>query len=280
MSAEIVLHVRGRVFVEYRLRAVTGLRVGGTSAGIAIGGLDNPVIRDPLSNRPYIPGSSLKGKIRSLLEKHYGKEPNRKIHNTRIHVCEKEEHYKKCRVCPVFGVPAELNYGNLPTRLLVRDLHLSDESAQALESVPLDRPYTEIKTEVSIDRITSQANPRSVERVPAGAVFGPGEFVYTIFEAKSASETLVDPRQDVERLAVVFEGMNLLEHDYLGGMGSRGYGKVKFENIRITLRTGKQNKEYEDYFTQAIPIAKVDTAAELLAKKSEILAAIQAHLGL
>lgn len=275
MPAVKTLVVRGRVFVEYELRAVTGLRVGGTSAGITIGGLDNPVIRDPISNRPYIPGSSLKGKLRSLLEKHYGKEPNWPIAQTKIHVCTDGEDYKSCEVCPVFGVPAELNYGNLPTRLLVRDLQLSEESVQTLEGVPLDRPYTEIKTEVSIDRITSQANPRSVERVPAGAVFGPGEFVYTIYEVTDGNGSpLVDPRQDVERLGVLFEGMGLLEHDYLGGMGSRGYGKVKFENIRVTLRTEA------DYFTQAIPIVEVSTAAELLAKKSEILAAIQARLGL
>ncbi len=273
MPAVKSLVVRARVFVEYKLQAVTGLRVGGTSAGIAIGGLDNPVIRDPLSNRPYIPGSSLKGKLRSLLEKHYGKEPNWPIAHTKIHVCTDGEDYKSCEVCPVFGVPAELDYGNLPTRLLVRDLHLSEESVQALEGVPLDRPYTEIKTEVSIDRITSQANPRSVERVPAGAVFGPGEFVYTIYEATEANgNPLVDPRQDVERLGVLFEGMGLLEHDYLGGMGSRGYGKVKFEHIRIILRTGP------DYFTQALLIAEVPSVAELLAQKSKIIADIQARL--
>ncbi len=275
MSDVKTLMVQGRVFVEYELRALTGLRVGGTSAGIAIGGLDNPVIRDPLTNRPYIPGSSLKGKIRSLLEKHYGKEPNWPIARTKIHVCTDGEDYKDCEVCPVFGVPAELNYGNLPTRLLVRDLHLSEESEKAMEGVPLDRPYTEIKTEVSIDRITSQANPRTVERVPAGAVFGPGEFVYTIYKATEANgNPLVDPRQDVERLGVLFEGMGLLEHDYLGGMGSRGYGKVRFEKIRITLRAGP------DYFTKPIPIDEAVDASELLATKSEIIAKIQEHLGL
>lgn len=269
------LKVMGRIFIEYKLRALTAIHVGGSAVGITIAGLDNPVIRDPVSNRPYIPGTSLKGKIRSLLEKQYGLPPTKEIARTRIHVCEKEGDYKKCPVCHVFGVPAELDYENIPACLLVRDLHLSEESAKALDGLPLDRPYTEIKTEVSIDRITSQANPRSVERVPAGAVFGPGEFVYTIYAVTDSNGSLlVDPRQDVERLGVLFEGMSLLEHDYLGGMGSRGYGKVRFENIRVSLRTGT------DYFTQAIPIVEVSTAAELLAKKSEILTTIQARLGL
>lgn len=275
MSTVNVLRVWGRIFVGYHLRAVTGLRVGGSATGITIGGLDNPVIRDPISNRPYIPGSSLKGKIRSLLEKQYGKEPTWQIHHTRIHVCKSEESYRNCPVCQVFGVPAEkdLGYINLPTRLLVRDLPLSEKSATDLYGLPLDRPYTEIKTEVSIDRITSQANPRSVERVPADAVFGPGEFVYTVYEDKGPNGTFVDSRQDVSNLGVVFEGMNLLEHDYLGGMGSRGHGKVKFKDITITLRFG------QDYFTRPILIAELAEASELLAKKSEIIDKILEHLG-
>ena len=263
------LLVLGRVFVHYELRAVTGLRIGGSSAGITIGGLDNPVIRDPLTNRPYVPGSSLKGKMRALLEKQYGKEPNWRIAQTWIHVCRDGENYKNCPICSVFGVPAELDYGNTPTRILVRDLPLSERSAQELESLHLDRPYTEVKTEVSIDRITSQANPRPVERVPAGAVFGPGEFVYTVYQG----DGLADPKLDVERLAVLFESMSLLEHDYLGGMGSRGSGKVKFENIKITLRAG------QNYFAEPIEIAEVPDVSTLMRQKEAILEKIRRHLG-
>lgn len=270
MPAKGKLAVRGRIFVRYELRALTGLRIGGSATGITIGGLDNPVIRDPLTDRPYVPGSSLKGKIRSLVEKQYGKEPNWSIQRTYIHVCQSGEEYRQCPVCTVFGVPAELNYGHTPTRILVRDLPLSEESAKQLEALPLDRPYTEIKTEVSIDRITSQANPRPVERVPAGAVFGPGEFVYTIYEG----DGLADPRRDAERLAVLFEGMSLLEHDYLGGMGSRGSGKVRFENIKITLRAG------ERYFAEEIPIAEAPDVPTLLDQKDAILKKIRDALGL
>ncbi|MEN3009638.1 MAG: type III-A CRISPR-associated RAMP protein Csm3, partial [Candidatus Bipolaricaulaceae bacterium] len=212
------LQVAGRVFVGFQLRVLTGLHIGGTPVGIAVGGVDNSIIRDPLTNRPYVPGSSLKGKIRALLEKQNGLEPTWAIAQTQIHVCLTAESYARCPVCHIFGVPAEegdrKKYKNLPSRLLVRDLLLSDLSAAELSAKPLDRPYAEVKMEVSIDRITSQANPRPVERVPAGAVFGPGEFVYTIYEG----DGLADPRRDVDLLGVLFQGLSLLEHDYLGGM--------------------------------------------------------------
>lgn len=208
------------------------------------------------------------------MEKQKGLEPNWEIADTKIHVCQTRAAYENCDVCHVFGVPAEESqkkpYKNAPTRLIVRDILLSDRSADELRAKPLDRPYTEVKTEVSIDRITSQANPRPVERVPAGAVFGPGEFVYTIYEA----DGLADPSRDVDRLAVVFEGMSLLEHDYLGGMGSRGSGKVKFENIRLTLRAGPT------YFAKEETVAELPDVPTLLAKKDEILAKIRQALGL
>ena len=50
------------------IEIVTGLHIGGNNDEIKIGGIDNPVIKNPLTNEPYIPGSSLKGKIRSLIE--------------------------------------------------------------------------------------------------------------------------------------------------------------------------------------------------------------------
>ncbi|MEN3009711.1 MAG: type III-A CRISPR-associated RAMP protein Csm3, partial [Candidatus Bipolaricaulaceae bacterium] len=103
-----------------------------------------------------------------------------------------------------------------------------------------------------------------------GAVFGPGEFVYTIYEG----DGLADPRRDVDLLGVLFQGLSLLEHDYLGGMGSRGSGKVKFENLKISLRAGR------DYFTKPILIAEVPETETLLARKDEILTKIRTHLGL
>jgi len=260
----------GRVFIGFEVHALTGLHIGGTGGGIQIGGVDKEIVRDPVTQRPYIPGSSLKGKIRSLLEKQYQLPINRKIARTWIHTCDNEESYRDCAVCQVFGVPAEETF-SLQTRLLVRDVLLSEDSAETLNALSLERSYAELKTEVSIDRITSAANPRTIERVPAGAVFAPGEMVYVIF---NSDEGKVDPAEDVDRLAVVFEGMQLLEHDYLGGLGSRGSGKVAFRKIRIVLR------RRADYFDNPVPIGEFENIGDIVAKKQEVIQKIKAELDL
>jgi len=232
--ANKTIQLEGRVFFTFDIEAVTGLHIGGSDVGIEIGGVDKTVIRDPLTNRPYIPGSSLRGKMRSLLEKYQGKEQNQRIGQGYIHSCNRAEDYPNCDVCQVFGVPGERDFAT-PTRLLVRDVHMKDESARKLEeSGRTDLPYTEVKTEVSIDRVTSAANPRQMERVPAGTAFGQAELVYSIYSGDGC-----DKENDIERLRVVVEGLRLLEDDYLGGLGSRGSGKVRLKDIRVSLRPAK-----------------------------------------
>ncbi len=236
MSKKIQL--KGRVFLTFDIEAVTGLHIGGSETGIEIGGVDKVVIRDPITNRPYIPGSSLKGKVRSLLEKYRGLPLNRNIGGTAIHSCDRPEVYPTCDVCQVFGVPGEVDFAT-PTRLVVRDVHLTEKSHQILtQQAHTDLPYTEVKTEVSIDRVTSAANPRRMERVPAGAVFGPAELVYSVYEGKDGNAPIADPKKDVERLRTLVEGLQLLEDDYLGGLGSRGSGKVKLQEIKVSVRPG------------------------------------------
>jgi len=231
----------GRVFITGDIRTVTGLHIGMGKQALAIGGVDAPVIRDPLTNLPYIPGSSLRGKMRSLMEKKEGVRQEFYIsrkNDVRIHVCEtavdekkkrksdNEQPYNTCPVCPIFGVPGD-KYANAPTRLIVRDVSMDPESKRRLEDeAKTDLPYTEVKWEASIDRVTSMAVPRQMERVPADTVFNGFEFVFNIFEAK-----------DRNRLRSVLEAMLLVEDDYLGGLGSRGSGKIKFENLRIYARS-------------------------------------------
>ncbi|MCO6450988.1 MAG: type III-A CRISPR-associated RAMP protein Csm3 [Caldilineales bacterium] len=225
------LQLQGRVFVTFNILAATGLHIGGSDSGIEIGGVDKTVIRDPLTNRPYIPGSSLKGKMRSLLEKYNGLEQNQRIGQGYIHSCQEDGTYAACNVCQVFGVPGERDFGS-PTRLIVRDVHMGDAEAKRIADMArTDLPFTEVKTEVSIDRVTSAANPRQMERVPAGTSFGPAEFVYSIYDGDDC-----DARKDVERLQSLAEGLQLLADDYLGGLGSRGSGKINFQKIRVTLR--------------------------------------------
>jgi CRISPR-associated protein Csm3 len=221
------INLYGRVMITANIKAQTGLHIGGSGTGLEIGGVDKAVIRDPLTKQPYIPGSSLRGKMRSQTEKRLGKAQNKKIAQVTIHTCGNETDYKKdggCVVCHVFGVPAEIGYSG-PTRLVVRDVSLTQASVEALDKANTELRYAEIKTEVAIDRVTSAATPRSLERVPAGAVFGPAEMVFGIYE-----------QADYARLKTVIEAMQLVEDDYLGGAGSRGSGKVQFTDIEITAR--------------------------------------------
>lgn len=208
------------------LRAVTGLHIGAQESSISIGGMDNPVVRDPITNRPYIPGSSIKGKMRSLIERRLGLRPHERPigRNVYIHFCDREQTYVSCEVCQLFGIPApqERQYWFCLTRLRVSDVLLSDESAEELDHASTDLPYTEVKTEAAIDRVTSAASPRQTERVPAGAIFAPLRISLFRYEG--------DPPGLLDRLV---EGMELLEADYLGGSGSRGSGRVQFERFSI-----------------------------------------------
>ncbi len=208
----------GKVMVKGRMEVVTGLHIGASRETVKIGGIDSPVVRDPVTNLPYIPGSSLKGKMRSLMEKALGKE-FREISQhplIQIHVCG-DEH---CEVCRLFGssVPTDQGQKHIPARLIVRDLHLLNKDA--LEKIETGLPYTEWKFENSIDRVTSAANPRQIERVPAGAIFGL-DLVYDALDTDQLKE-------DIEN---IHRALKLLEDDALGGHGSRGYGQVRFDEI-------------------------------------------------
>ena len=218
----------GRVFISGDIKAVTGLHIGGAAGALAVGGVDSPVIRDPLTSRPYVPGSSLRGKMRSLTEKAYGCVQNTSIgRDVYVHVCDDPDRYRICPVCPIFGVPSNKPASN-PTRLVVRDVFMSDISADKLRTAQTDLPFSEVKWEATIDRVTSAAVPRQIERVPAGTVFDDFEMIYSVYHL-----------DDIDRLVTVIEAMQLLEDDYLGGLGSRGSGQILFENLSITARSTK-----------------------------------------
>ena len=213
--------------IEGRIRVETGLHIGASSENIEIGGLDNPIIKDPLpgSNAPYIPGSSLKGKLRSLVEIKEGR------YASNGNPCDCGE--KGCSVCPVFGTSAAKRFESGPTRVVVRDAYLSDfKDDDALESWNErfkngDLPM-EVKYENAINRITGVANPRPLERVPAGVEFD-FNIAFKVFEG--------DPE---DYFTTLLKGMRMLELDALGGAGSRGCGQVKFVNITID---GEQKEE-------------------------------------
>ncbi len=229
----------GRVFIRGNVKALSGLHIGGSSTGLEIGGLDKAVIRNPLDKRPYIPGSSLRGKMRSQTEKMLGLKQNKSIGQVTIHTCLNNQDYNQnggCPVCYIYGVPAE-DYGG-PTRLIVRDIPLTDDSAKNLDAANTELRYAELKTEVAIDRVTSAATPRTLERVPAGSEFGPAELVFGIYEDA-----------DFDRLKFVISAMQYVEDDYLGGAGSRGSGKVSFTNLSVSARAHKTYDKEESFKT-------------------------------
>lgn len=248
------LHLRGRLIFTGNIKTVTGLRIGGSAGALAIGGVDLPVIRNSRNQQPYIPGSSLKGKMRSLAEKITAAPLNRAINNVNIHVATSKSQYDQYWVNPLFGVPGEIEFEiDAPTRLVVRDVALSEESVIELNAARTDLPFSEIKTEVVIDRITSAATPRQVERVPAGSVFAPMELVLNIYSAR-----------DLELITHLLTCLQLVEDDYLGGHGSRGSGKVAFENLRVTCRNTKS------YTTASQFNATEITLTDLLAQQSAL----------
>lgn len=214
------------------LRVVTGLHIGGGSAGVSIGATDNPVIK--VNGKPYIPGSSLKGKVRSSLELAYGKEIDEKLGR---HECKKNSN--PCDLCIVFGRGAERKGEEGPTRVIFRDCDINEKES---DEEARKNGYTEIKMENAINRLTSKVEGalRDTERILPGTVFNV-EILYRIYDKDVDSEikdiekidNLPEPLKT--RFKLILEGLKLLEEDYLGGKGTRGYGKVKLENIKIEL---------------------------------------------
>jgi CRISPR-associated protein Csm3 len=233
--AAAAIRLYGRVILEGKIEALTGLHIGGSPGALAIGGVDLPVIRNPVDQRPYIPGSSLKGKMRSLWEKATGARQNRGIgKGVSIHACETKDEYSRCPVCQIFGTLGQ-NEAAFPTRIVVRDVPLAEDS---LKDIRTDMPFTEVKWEAAIDRVTSAATPRQIERVPAGAVFGPMQIVFNIYDAG-----------DFGRFLDVLTALQLVEDDYLGGQGSRGSGRVAFQGLTLTC---KSTANYQAGATQTL----------------------------
>jgi CRISPR-associated protein Csm3 len=189
-----------------KLTLLTGMHIGASNDFAPIGAVDSIVVRDPLKSQPIIPGSTLKGKMRTLLAKAITTEPFLKSFN------EDEEPIKR-----LFGASQPI----IQSRLQFCDLFMSEDSVKNLEN-KTDLYLTEIKFENVIDRLTAVANPRQLERVPAGAEFD-FVLVYNL-------ENLEEVEEDFENISTA---LKLLHMDYVGGSGTRGYGKVKVSNLTI-----------------------------------------------
>jgi CRISPR-associated protein Csm3 len=233
------IQLQGKIFLKGTIKARTGLHIGGNSGELDIGGIDNPIIRNAFNRQPYIPGSSVRGKMRGLLDRYFDKPLEKRVgRDVRVHECQTPEDYNECPICQVFGVAPQraLRGKTMPTRVIVRDTFLTQESLDALDRADTDTDFTEIKTEVAIDRITSAATPRQQERVPAGATFGPFQIVHSLYTQTENGKR--PPLQDeLQFFDALLTGIELLEDDYLGGSGSRGSGQVAFENLEMTFKS-------------------------------------------
>ena len=190
-----------KIEISGTIEIVTGLHIGGSSAFSAIGAVDSPVIMDTRSKQPMIPGSSLKGKMRALLAKQY---------NTVWKATADDD--AKC-LTDLFGSAKD----HKESRILFSDMFLSN--LEELKNLGLTGA-TEVKFENSISRTTAVANPRQIERVVRGAKFP----LHLIYEVTKEEEI-------VEDFKILKEGFRLLEYDYLGGSGSRGYGRIRFLDL-------------------------------------------------
>lgn len=213
--------LKGKLIIKGILRLVTGLHIGGSSDFAPIGAVDSPFVRDPYTKEPIIPGSSLKGKLRTLIA--------RGLMDNGSYVLNKVEDDDEI-VRRLFGSSAKDTLA--PARLQFADMRLTKESCEIISSMDMDTYIGEIKFENTINRQTAQANPRQIERVPAGA-----EFTFNVvYNIEKDDEAVAD-------LELFANGLKLLQRDYLGGHGSRGYGRVAFSDISVEGFTIREDNE-------------------------------------
>jgi CRISPR-associated protein Csm3 len=225
-----------------QIEVLTGLHIGAGKDAVEIGGVDNPVVKNPYTGEPFIPGSSLKGKLRCMMEWATG----RVDQNGKIWDGGGENDPVKLSHDPILRIfgTTNKNWDAGPTRLVVRDSFLNPEWREKI--VERGLPFTEEKFENSIDRIKGKARDggiRKTERVPGGAIFDM-QMVYRVFDMDD------DGKKDMENLEELYAIIKLLEQDALGGSGSRGYGRVKFKNMKTN------NEDIQDKF-ESIDLTKL-----------------------
>jgi len=263
-TAQTELKLIGKLILEGELHCETGLHVGVGKGSLEIGGADNPVVKDA-HGRPYIPGSTLRGRIRALLEQSTGMAipselvfiSKRKGQEVRIHQSDRPDD----EICILFGRSPgrmekvgggdiESNHAT-PARLSVFDAPLVPDSITPQMRETLDDELTEVKSENAIDRITSQANPRTLERVPAGAKFT----IRMVLDLLCAEDAALPP--------LVVQGLRLLEDDALGGGGSRGSGRVRFGDLKLTWRS-------KDYYASGAPEREIASGADTAGLQAKV----------
>ena len=232
----------GITTIEATLELVSGLRIGAGDSEMRIGGVDNTVMRHPHTQAPYIPGSSLKGKMRSLLEWRSGAVKEAPLGYQDLQNASGATQAEVLRILQLFGISGDAKLGKEmeaigPSRLSFWDCNLQADWEKEIRDN--NQMLTEVKSENRINRISGVAeHPRQTERVPAGA-----RFAFRLSLKRLAGD-------GDELLNTVLQGLKLLELDSLGGSGSRGYGKVKFVSLAI------DGKDAQAQFDTVQPFAK------------------------
>ena len=230
--------------IEGIITLKSGLHIGSGNMEMHIGGTDNPVIVHPHTRRPYIPGSSIKGKVRSLLEMKSGlmvKTGGAVLKPSVLNLkgLQEAELKEAAGILKIFGSsPDEKQEDSMktlgPTRVSFSDCPLNEKWLKKADDNQWQ--YLEVKSENSINRIKGTAeNPRFTERVPEGAQFDL-LITFKVFE-----------NDDKELFKMLLTGLKLLEMDALGGSGSRGYGRIKIELLDEQLK--KQFEELNVFAT-------------------------------
>ncbi len=214
------------------IQILSGMRIGAGSASLEIGGLDNPIVRHPQTKIPYLPGSSIKGKLRHLMEtakndNKYGKDkhpaPFRKKNMKSGEISYNPCTCNNCIVCQLFGC-GDAKKTSEPTRLIFRDCPILQEDINKMEGLLKEGIfYSEVKAEVTMDRqkgTVAGAGPRSMDRIMAGTKL---DFNLTV--------RVLEGDDERQMKAALIDAIRLLEKDGLGGSVTRGYGQVRFENL-------------------------------------------------
>ena len=211
----------GKIEITGKIELLTGMHIGASDSFAAIGAIDSPVIKDPISGLPIIPGSSFKGKMRTLLARQYNKD-------SLASYDDDDE-----RIIRLFGASKSKSNGNpVSARLLFSDVVM--ENLDEVKQHGADLP-TEAKEENNISRATAIATPRIIERVIKGAKF-PIQLIYNI----------TDESQVVEDFETIANGIKLLQYDYIGGSGSRGYGRIDISDLEMDVVIGDLDDDLHD----------------------------------
>lgn len=205
-------YLKAKIVLEGAITCLTGLHIGGAETGVDVGGIDKFVVRNPRNDEPYIPGSSIKGKLRSLIE--YASDRDAVL----------ESSTKGVAVMP--SIPSVLNlFGTAinngtgqASKVLFRDAVMRRNEAKTVSRFSNGLKYTERKAENTLKRVTGKATPRQIERVPAETIF---DFSLVLNVDEQNVEAIA------EQLSLLKVGFELLRLDGLGGMVSRGYGRIK-----------------------------------------------------